>query len=337
MRRLVAVFCVAGGVALAEDVPARAEATPPAPQVRVARFAGDRPAALSYTFDDNLRDQYTLAVPMLNAVGFKGTFFVIAGKTAETPEEAGQKDGKGNTRNLWGGISWPELKKMAEQGHEIANHTWSHPSLAKLPPAEMEAEISKAYEAIATRIGRPPLTLAFPGNGSNPDVRAVALKRHVAYRAYQQSLSGKSTAGSLNAWADRLVLEKKWGVLMAHGIAAGYAAMSDPEIFRAHVAHVKSRERDIWVDTFARIACYEKERDDAKLTVSGGQGSVVCLLSGTLDPQVYTVPLTLCIAAPGAVSAAATRGGQALPAQVAEGAVLVDAVPGAQPIEVSWR
>src|SRR5262245_44670848 len=98
--------------------------------VRIARFDGDRAAAISYTFDDNTRDQYTLAVPMLDECGFKGTFFVIAGKTAATPEEGVQKKANGNVRNLWGGISWPELKTMASHGHEIASHTWSHPALS---------------------------------------------------------------------------------------------------------------------------------------------------------------------------------------------------------------
>src|SRR5438874_1088243 len=89
-----------------------AEAENVVPTIRIAKFAGDRAAAVSYTFDDNLRDQYTLALPMLNEVGFKGTFFVIAGKTAETPKEGEQKKEDSNVRNLWGGISWPELKKM---------------------------------------------------------------------------------------------------------------------------------------------------------------------------------------------------------------------------------
>ena len=48
----------------------------------IAHFDGDRAAAISYTFDDNLRDQYAVAVPMLNEVGFKGTFFVIPVSTA---------------------------------------------------------------------------------------------------------------------------------------------------------------------------------------------------------------------------------------------------------------
>jgi peptidoglycan-N-acetylglucosamine deacetylase len=214
---------------------------------RIAHFDGDRAAAISYTFDDNLRDQYTLAVPMLNEVGFKGTFFVIAGKTAETPEEGEQKREDGNVRNLWGGISWAELKKLADHGHEIASHTWSHPALTKLPLEELDAQLSKAYDAIKTHIGKPSLTIAFPGNGSNPEVQAAALKYHIAYRAYQQSTSGKSTVASLNAWADKLVQEKKWGILMTHGIVKGYAAMSNPEILHEHFKYVKSRERDIWI------------------------------------------------------------------------------------------
>jgi peptidoglycan/xylan/chitin deacetylase (PgdA/CDA1 family) len=134
---------------------------------RIAHFSGDCAAAISYTFDDNLRDQYTLAVPMLNEVGFKGTFFVIPGATAETPEE-GEK--KKSEKRAWGSISWPELTKMATQGHEIASHTWSHPNLQKLPAEEVDAQFSKAYDAIKTRMGKPPLTVAFPFNASTPEV-----------------------------------------------------------------------------------------------------------------------------------------------------------------------
>ena len=56
---------------------ASSQAAETAPVARIAKFDGDRAAAISYTFDDGLRDQYTLAVPMLNEVGFKGTFFII--------------------------------------------------------------------------------------------------------------------------------------------------------------------------------------------------------------------------------------------------------------------
>jgi peptidoglycan/xylan/chitin deacetylase (PgdA/CDA1 family) len=304
------------------------------PQARIAKFADEREAAISYTFDDNLRDQYTLAVPMLNEVGFKGTFFVIPNATAETPEEGEKKQ---SLKRAWGGISWQELKEMAAGGHEIASHTWSHPNLQKLPTAEVDAQFSKAYDEIKTRIGKPPLTVAFSFNASTPEIQATAQKYHVAYRAYQTSISDKSTVASLNTWADKLVSDKKWGVIMAHGVANGYAALSDPEIFRTHLKYVKSRERDIWVDTFANIARYEKERDEAKLTLSGKAGSVTCVLSSTLDPQLYDVPLTIVIDAVNVTSARAERAGQELPVRVDKGLIYVQAAPSPGPITVTWK
>ncbi len=303
------------------------------PTVRIVHFSGDCAAAISYTFDDNLRDQYTLAVPMLNEVGFKGTFFAIPGATAETPEE-GEK--KKSQKRAWGSISWPELKEMAAQGHEIASHTWSHPNLQKLPAEEVDAQFSKAYDAIKTRMGKPPLTVAFPFNAATPEVQATALKYHVAYRAYQLGIGDKSAVESLNAWADKLVNEKEWGIVMAHAIGNGYSALSDPEILRTHLKYVKSRERDIWADTFANVARYEKERGDAKLTVSGKAGSVTCVLSSTLDPQLYNVPLTIVIDAKSARSAHMDRAGKQLPVRVENGSIYVQAVPGMQPITVTW-
>lgn len=304
------------------------------PQVRIARFPDDRAAAISYTFDDNLRDQYTLAVPMLDEVGFKGTFFVIPGRTAETPEEGQAKE---NEKRAWGGISWPELKAMAEAGHEIASHTWSHPNLQKLPPEQVEAEMNKASEAIRSRIGAPPLTLAFPFNASTPEIEAVALKHYVAYRDYQTGTSAKTTDESLKTWTDKLVDEGKWGVLMVHAVAKGYAALTDPEILRRHLQHVKGREAEIWVDTFANVARYAKERDDAKLEVSGRPGGVTCVVRGTLDPLRFDVPLTIVIDAPGAAAARAERGGKALPVRIGDSSLYVQAVPSPLPIVVTWN
>ncbi len=322
--------------ARAEDA---AKNVPPAttqavPSARIARFPEDRAAALSYTFDDGLRDQYTLAAPMLKEVGFKATFFVIPGKTAETTEEAKQKAAE--TR-AWGSISWPELKELAAVGHEIASHTWTHPNLAKLPAEQVDEQFSKAYDAIKTRIGKPPLTLAFPFNASTPEVQVAALKYHVAYRAYQASTGGRSTVESLNAWADKQVKEKTWGVMMTHAIAQGYAALSDPEILRAHLKYVKSRERDIWVDTFANIALYVRERDDAKLALSGPPGRMTCVVSSSLDSRTYDVPLTIVVDAAGVTSARAERDGHDLPVRIDAGRVLIQAAPSTRPITIDWK
>lgn len=306
------------------------------PEPRIARFAGDRTAAISYTFDDGTRDHYTVAAPMLNEVGFKGTFFVIPGRVSPDVADAEKRK---NDKRAWGTITWDELRSMSAQGHEIASHTWSHPSLPKLTPAEVDAELAKARDAITTHIGRPPLTVTFPFNQSTSDIQAAALQHHVAYRSSQLGVGGdKSTVESLNAWADQQVRDNKWGVIMAHGISYGYAAFTDPQIFRTHLNYVKSRAADIWVDTFANVARYEKERDDANLAVSASSpGRLVFTLTGTLDPALYTVPLTVVLDIPAAKSARAVRAGHDLPVRVSASAVQIDAVPSPEPVTVIWQ
>lgn len=307
------------------------------PSARIAQFSGDRAAAISYTFDDGLRDQFTLAVPILNEVGFKATFFVIPSKTAETPEEGEQRQNNPDVHQQWGGISWPELKEMSNQGHEIASHTMSHRNMAKIPFADVEAELGKAYETIKTRIGKPPLTLAFPYNQSTPEVQAAALKYHVAYRSFQLGTGGKSTAESLNTWADKLVRDKKWGIIMTHAVTHGYAEMSSPEVLRGHFKYVKAHEWDVWVDTFSNIARYDKEQNDAKLQVAGTAGNLTCTLGSTLDPALYDVPLTIVIDAAKATSAKAERTGKPLPTRVGNDLIYVDAAPSTQAITVTWK
>ena len=44
---------------------------------QVTQWADNRAGAVSITFDDGFRSQYTMAVPALNARGFKGSFFLI--------------------------------------------------------------------------------------------------------------------------------------------------------------------------------------------------------------------------------------------------------------------
>ena len=306
-----------------------------APSVRIARFAGDRSAAISYTFDDGLRDQYTLAVPMLNEVGFKGTFFIIPGRVSETIEDAERRK---NDKRAWGTITWEELRQMAGQGHEIGSHTWTHPNLTKLLPEEVDAQFTQANAAIEKEVGQSPLTLAYPFNARSVEIETLAEKYYAVCRTFQKGVGGdRSTVENLNAWADEQVKNGAWGVVMVHAIANGYAAFTDPDIFADHLRYVKSREADVWVDTFAKVGCYVKERDAAALDVSGKTGRITCTLTTPLDPVRYTVPLTLIVDAPGVKTAGAKRKGQNLPVQIFKDTIQIQVVPGKDPILIAWK
>ena len=304
------------------------------PAIRIAPYQGGRVAALSYTFDDGLRDHYTLAAPMLEEFGFHGTFFIIGKVVADTDEQAaGKKPG------AHGGISWGQVKDLATRGHEIGNHSWSHRQLIKCTPEELADEIDHNRTVLTEKLGQPPLTFAYPGNGSNEQVRVAVLKDHVAARDRQFEIGQTTlTAADANAWADDNVAKGGWGIAMIHAISAGYHALSSPEVLRQHFAYVKSQESKLWVDTFANVARYVAERDAAKVTVSKLDArSVLFVVNSTLANPPYSVPLTLILDAPGVRTATAERGAKALPVVVREGRVLIDAVPAPEEIRVTWE
>ena len=112
-------------------------------------------------------------MPILDRLGFKATFFVIAGRTPESEAEAQAKP-----PGDWGGISWGELKVLAADGHEIGNHSWSHPALTRIDAATLDHEVNHSYDVISAHLGVPPLTFCYPGNGFDARVKAAALKRH---------------------------------------------------------------------------------------------------------------------------------------------------------------
>ena len=74
----------------------------------------------------------------------KATFFVVGENAAEYPEI---------------------LKRAAREGHEIANHSWSHPNLGKMADEAVRRELQKTDDAIKSAIGTRP-TLMRPPYGS---------------------------------------------------------------------------------------------------------------------------------------------------------------------------
>ena len=78
-------------------------------KVSIALYRGGRDAAISYTFDDGLLEQYTLVFPELEKRNIKATFAVNGGWM-----------GCISAKKVC--MSWEQEREMAQAGHEITNH-----------------------------------------------------------------------------------------------------------------------------------------------------------------------------------------------------------------------
>jgi peptidoglycan/xylan/chitin deacetylase (PgdA/CDA1 family) len=100
---------------------------------------------IALTFDDGPNATLTpKLLDLLAARHLKATFFVVGQNAADHPDI---------------------LKRAVREGHEIANHSWSHPNLGKMSDDAVRRELQKTDDAITAAIGKRP-TLLRPPYGS---------------------------------------------------------------------------------------------------------------------------------------------------------------------------
>jgi peptidoglycan-N-acetylglucosamine deacetylase len=104
------------------------------PSSYVVQRTGDRPGLLALTFDDGPDARWTPAIlDILKQENVPATFFII-GKNGQT---------------------YPDLvRRIANEGHEIGNHTFTHPNLGEIPLSLTELELNATQRLIESEIGR---------------------------------------------------------------------------------------------------------------------------------------------------------------------------------------
>ena len=113
---------------------------------------------LALTFDDGPHPELTpQLLDILRAEGIRATFYVI-GRNVET---------------------YPDIaRRIVSEGHEIANHTWSHPALPGVGAARLNKEIAQTSEVIQRVTGRRPTNMRPPYGAINERVRQSLYKDH---------------------------------------------------------------------------------------------------------------------------------------------------------------
>jgi peptidoglycan-N-acetylglucosamine deacetylase len=102
---------------------------------------------------------------VLERLGIRITFFVVGFDATRTENQ-------------------PHLRAIAKRGHEIGNHSFAHECwLHRYSPAELEADIGKAEEAIRLATGQQPSGFRGPGFSWSAELLEVLARRHYTYDA----------------------------------------------------------------------------------------------------------------------------------------------------------
>lgn len=109
---------------------------------KVEKDKSQEPPQVALTFDDGPHSVYTpILLDGLKERGIKATFFLM-GKNIQGKEDI--------------------VKRMAEEGHLIGNHTYSHVQLSRLPMEKAREEVEKTNEEIYEITGEYPVYLRPP-------------------------------------------------------------------------------------------------------------------------------------------------------------------------------
>jgi peptidoglycan/xylan/chitin deacetylase (PgdA/CDA1 family) len=140
-------------ISVTAPAPQPSPAPSPSPARRAASYNSvhtSRPV-LALTFDDGPHPELTpKLLDLLRREGVRATFYVIGRSVDEYPEIA---------------------RRIVAEGHEIANHSYTHPALTGLSASRLASEIEKTTAAIERATGRRPTNMRPPYGAINERVR----------------------------------------------------------------------------------------------------------------------------------------------------------------------
>ncbi|MGQ9890176.1 MAG: polysaccharide deacetylase family protein [Aggregatilineales bacterium] len=226
-------------------------------------------AAVSLTFDDARPSQLDQGVPILNARGVRATFYL-------SPPNIAQRVAQ-----------W---KEAVAAGHEMGNHTLSHPCTGNFPWSRanaledctlerMERELMEASRLIHQMLGVTPQSFAYPcgqkfvgrGQSAQSYVPLVA-KNFLAGRGFKDEAVHDPLVGDLaqvmgidaddqpferlKVWIDRATQAGGWLVFVAHDVGDFAQQAMPADVLDAVCRYCAEPANGIWIDTVAAVAAH---------------------------------------------------------------------------------
>lgn len=113
------------------------------------------------TFDDSPKSQFTLAKPILDKYGFKGSFFTVCNFVTGTMNHHDK------TR-----MTWQDIKTLQQQGHDIESHTMTHTNLNMKSQQGLVYEIGGSKQCLLNH-GINSTVFAYPASTGHENATVV--------------------------------------------------------------------------------------------------------------------------------------------------------------------
>lgn len=233
--------------------------------------------AVSLSFDDGRSSQLENGIPILNEYGIKATFFINPSNVSER---------------------LPDWKMVLAEGHEIANHTLSHPctgnfvwssdnALEQLTLEDIANELDGANQEIRRLFGVIPRTFAYPCGqkfvGMGSEVKSyvpLVANKFIAGRGWLDEAANDPVrcdlAQILGAELDGLSFPEvelqieqarkngHWLVFCGHDIGGPGRQTTLSVTLEALCRYSVDPANGVWIDTIERVATFIQTRRNSE-------------------------------------------------------------------------
>lgn len=166
-----------------------------------ANGEASRPKRLALTFDDGPHPTQTDRIlDLLAKYSIHATFFVIGSNASYYPKP---------------------LRRAAEEGHEIGNHTYTHPRVTGQSTAAFTEELEKAEQIILKITGKRPVFFRPPMGVQDNVVRTVADQK--GYELVLWTVDTRDWAGASAKSIEKNILKNATdgSIILCHDYIAG--------------------------------------------------------------------------------------------------------------------
>lgn len=235
------------------------------PEITSCKWLRDASCFLNLSFDDSQSAHLTIA-NMLNAYGFKGSFYIQSIDLELQPDL----------------MSFYHTILLS--GHEIGSHTVNHTRLTSIGEPELLYEIESSVAEINDYFNIMCTSLAHPWHSANENVNNTIFSHNLFTRNYSEyyssarprlDLYSDTKISDLTNFIDQQITNKGICLIAGHGIdGSGFSPMTI-EFFTELLNYIESVKNNnkVWVTTVSNGSLYESLFYGVNMTSSVDQST----------------------------------------------------------------